>query len=795
MFKNYLVTAIRNVLRHKGYSAINIIGLAIGMACSLLVFLYVWHELSYDRYHPEYERIYRISTQLGPEGNLEGLAGCSENVAGYLRANHPEVEQLFRVQPLRPSTARAGEQAVNVENVMYADNDLLTMFHMPVVQGDAREALTRPMTAVLTREYAEQLFGDEIAVGQTVLMDTTRYEVTAVVENSPSNTHLKFGIIISWATFDLVDQEPWRHSWYGGYFKTYIRLADGADPADFEARIASLIEEHAGETLRQQGRRSFLFLQPVSDIHLNSNVRWEAEPPGNVTYVWILGLVGAMILLIASLNFMNLATARSAGRAAEVGMRKVVGAMRGQLIWQFLGEMIITAGIALALGLVMVDLALPAFNELAGTRFVFGDLLWGAPLMGMLAIVMITGGMAGLYPAFVLSAFRPVKVLKGATVSGDSGKAFRRVVVVTQFVMAIVLVVGSLTVYRQVEYMRSQALGLKLDQKLVIEMPTEAVNYSGHEAIKQEFESHSLVKGATFSTSVPGRWNYQWRCFPTGEEATNTQTINWYGVDRDFIDEYGIELVAGESFGPDCQGAMCEGIILNEAAVSAFGWPSLDEAPGKALFAGNRPVVGVARNFHIKGLQTPVEAMGMFIMSDDFRYLTLSIDASRIDDVVGFVKQKYADLFPGELLNFFFLDQDFDRQYRAETRLGTIFGIFTVLGIVVATLGLFGLASYTAQLRTKEIGIRKVLGASEGNVIRLLTKETLVIVAIAVFLAWPVAYLAGNKWLEQFAFRTNVGWLTLLLAASATLLIAVVSVGYQAIRAARANPVESLRYE
>ncbi|MCX6835373.1 MAG: ABC transporter permease [candidate division Zixibacteria bacterium] len=795
MFKNYLVTAIRNVLRHKGYSAINIIGLAVGMACSLLIFLFVWHELSYDTYHPNYERIYRISTQLGPEGNLEGLAGCSENVAGYLRANHPEVEQLFRVQPLRPSTARVGDQVVPVGNIMYADNDLLTMFHMPVVQGDVREALTRPMTAVLTREYADQLFGDEIAVGQSILIDTTRYEVTAVVENSPSNTHLKFGIIISWATFDLVDIEEWRHSWFGGYFKTYVRLAEGVDPKDFEARIAGLIEEHAGETLRQQGRRSFLFLQPVADIHLNSKVRWEAEPPGNAAYVWILALVGGMILLIASLNFMNLATARSTGRAAEVGMRKVVGAMRGQLIWQFLGEMIITAGIALALGLVMVDLALPAFNELAGTRFSFSDLLWGAPLMGMLGVVLVTGGLAGLYPAFVLSAFRPVKVLKGATVSGDGGKAFRRVVVVTQFVMAIVLVVGSLTVYRQVEYMRSQVLGFKLDQKLVIEMPTEAVNYSSHEAIKQEFESHSLVKGATFSTSVPGRWNYQWRCFPTGEEATNTQSINWYGVDRDFLDEFGIEMVAGERFGPDCRGEMCEGVILNEAAVATFGWSSPEVAPGKGLWEQNRPVVGVARNFHLRGLQTPVEAMGMYIMSDDFRYLTLSVDAADLEGTVDFVKQKYAELFPGEVFNFFFLDEDFDRQYRAETRLGTIFGIFTVLGILVAALGLFGLASYTAELRTKEIGIRKVLGASEGNVIRLLTKETLVIVAIAVFLAWPVAYLAGNKWLEQFAFRTSVGWLTLLLAGGIALLIAVVSVGYQAIRAARANPVESLRYE
>jgi putative ABC transport system permease protein len=794
MLRNYLITAFRNVLRHKGYSAINIAGLAIGMACSLLVFLFVWHELSYDRYHPSHERIYRISTWLGQAGAVEGLAGCSENVAEYLRANYPEVEKVFRIQTNRPATVRAGEQAVMCDNIKYADNDLLSMFNMPVLQGDAREALTRSKTVVLTDEYADILFGDKTAVGQFIDVGGVSYEVTAVVASSPSNTHLKFGIVQSWATFDELEQAPFRHGWYGGFFKTYIRLAESADAADFEARIAPLIEEKAGEGLRSQGRTATLFLQPLADIHLGSNCRYEAEPPGNATYVWILSLVGSIILFIASLNFMNLATARAAGRAAEVGMRKVVGAMRGQLISQFLGETILTALLALGCALVMVDLVLPAFNDLAGTGYRFRDLLAGVPVLGLLSVVLITGGLAGLYPAFVLSAFRPAKVLKGV-MSKRGGKTFRRVVVVTQFVMAIILVVGSLTVYRQVQYMRSQSLGFHPGQKLVIEMPTDAVTWSNFETVKSEFKGQAEIAGAAFSSSLPGRWNYQWYCFPTGEEATNTHTINWYGVDRDFMKEYGIELIAGEDFGSDCQGAMCEGIILNEEAVKTFGWASIDDAPGKGLFAENRPVVGVARNFHLKGLQTPVEAMGMFIMGDDFRYLTLTVDAEAIESTVDAVRKKYAELFPGELFNFFFMDEDFDKQYRAETRLGTIFGVFTALGILVAALGLFGLASYTAQLRTKEIGIRKVLGASEGSVVHLLTRETLVIVAIALVVACPIAYLAGSAWLEQFAYRTSVGWITLLCAGGAAFLIALISVGYQALRAARANPVEALRYE
>jgi len=792
MFRNYLTVAVRNLLRHKGYSAINIVGLAIGMACSMLVFLYVWHELSYDTVYPEYERIYRISTWGGTESDRQGISGCSENVADYLREHRPEVEQVFRIQPERPKTVRTGEKAIQVERIYYGDNELLTMLELPVLHGARDSALARPMTAVVTSSIAAQLFGDANPVGKTILLDTARYEVTAVTEDSRTNTHLKFNIITSWSSMQEAD---WRHHWDGGFFKTYIRLAEGVDPSVFEAQIASLVEENLGEELRQRGRRATLFLQPLADIHFHSNLRWETEPPANITYISVLALVGIVILMIASLNFMNLATARSAGRAAEVGMRKVVGAQRGQLMGQFLGEMIMTACLALGLALIIVDLALPAFNELAATSYRFGDLWAGPPIVGMLAVVVVTGGLAGLYPAFVLSAFRPVKVLKGAVVTGDGGALFRRVIVVMQFVMTIVLVVGSLTVYRQLDYMKHRPLGFDPEQKLVIEMPREVVVYNSHESVKSEFAAHSLVHGAAFSTSVPGRWNYQWRCFPTGEETTNTHTINWYGVDRDFLDEYGIELVAGERFGPDCRGAMCEGIILNEAAVSMFGWLSPEEAPGKSLWAENRPVVGVARDFHLKGLQTPVEPMGMFIMGDDFRYLSLTIDATDLKSVMAFVESKYADLFPGELFNFFFLDQDFDKQYRAEVRLGTIFGVFTALGVVVAALGLFGLASYTAQQRTKEIGIRKVLGASEGSVIRLLTREIFTVVLIANALAWPIAYYAASKWLEGFAYRTSVDWLTLVLAGGAALLIGLASVGYQALRAARANPVEALRYE
>ncbi|PWB76090.1 hypothetical protein C3F09_01220 [candidate division GN15 bacterium] len=791
MLKNYLITAFRNLRRHKGYSVINIAGLAIGMASCLLIYLYVWHELSYDTYHADYDRIYRISTQT----KNRGIAGCSENVADYLRANCPEVERVFRIQNERPAAVRVGDKTIQVENIKHADNDLLSMFRMPLIEGDPRAALVRPMTAVLTRAVADQLFGGGTAVGQTIRIDTLDYEVTGVVANSPTNTHLKFGIITSWASFDMIHQEPFRRTWDGGFFCTYVRLASGVDKSRFESRIASLIEDHAGESLRQRGEQARLFLQPVADIHLHSNLQWEQEPPGNVTYVWVLALVGGMILLIAGLNFMNLASARAAARSAEVGLRKVVGATRSQLLQQFMGEMILTAGIALALATVIADLALPAFNQLAGAQYRFRDILTGPGLPIMICVVVVAGGLAGLYPALILSAFRPVRVLKGATAKGGGGVMFRRIIVAAQFVMAIVLIAGSLTVYSQIDFMRTRSLGFNPEQKLVIEMPTNAVNGTNYKTVKSEFLSHTVAKGATFSSSVPGRWNYQWRTFPFGEEATNTHSVHWYQVDRDFLNEYGIEIIAGSPFGPDCNGAMCEGAIINEAAVATFGWSSPEEALTRKLWTANRPVVGVAKNFHFRGLQTAVEPMGLFIMGEDFRYLTLRLDASDVAAAVNVVRQKYSALFPDKPLSWFFLDQDFDKQYRAEQRLGMIFGIFTALGIFVAALGLFGLASYSAQQRTKEIGIRKVLGATEGSLVGLLTREILLIVAAAIVIALPLAYVAGTKWLEQFAFRTSVGWSTLLLASFAAFAVAVLSVGYQAVRAARANPVESLKYE
>ncbi|UCC43631.1 MAG: ABC transporter permease [Candidatus Zixiibacteriota bacterium] len=792
MIRNYLTVALRNFLRHKGYAAINIVGLAFGMASCLLVLLFVWHELSYDTYHPDHERLYRISTMGGTEADVSLIAGCSENVTPHLRENYPEVEQVFRIQPERPRTVRFNDQAVQVDNIKYAENDLLTMFHMPVIHGSSTGALERPHTVVLTRPIAEQLFGVDNPVGQTIQIDTAHYEITAVVDASPTNTHLKFGIIVSWSS---MQESDWRHSWDGGFFKTYVKLAEGTDPDAFESQIATLIHEQIGERLAENNRQAILFLQPVSDIHLYSHCRWEAEAPGNINNVYIFSVVGLIVLLIACLNFMNLSTARAASRASEVGTRKVVGAARTQLMGQFLGETLLTALLALAIALLLVDVSLPAFNGLAGTGYLFADVFNPVMMMIMGGMVLLVGGVAGIYPAFVLSSHRPAHMLRQTNAGHFGGRNFRRAVVVIQFALAVIMIVGTMTVYKQLDYMREQPLGFDLKQKLVMEMPRGAVTFATHNTMKYEFTNHPAVTAATFSTSVPGRWNYQWRCFPTGEAETNMHTINWYGVDRDFLESYDIELIAGETFLPDCRGAMCEGILLNEAAVRTFGWGSIDETPGKHLWAENRPVIGVIRDFHLKGLQSPVEPMGMFIMGEDFRYLTLSIDVNNLRPAMTFVQETYDELIPDELFNFFFLDEDFDRQYRAEQKLGTIFGAFALLGVMIAGLGLFGMASYSAQLRTKEIGVRKVLGATVGNVVNLLTREIIVLVVTANALAWPVAYLAADEWLATFAYHTSLGWMTFAWAALSALAVAVVAVGYQSFKAARANPVEALKYE
>ena len=576
----------------------------------------------------------------------------------------------------------------------------------------------------------------------------------------------------------------------------YIKLAEGVDADLFQEKIRYLPHQYIGKELEEQGVEFSLIMQPIRDIHLYSHLNWEAEASGNPLYVRIFIGVGLLILLITCMNFINLTTARSANRAGEVGMRKVVGAQRRQLIGQFLGESVLLAAIAMVFSCFFVMLLLPAFNNLLGAKFSWAHMLNPAIVLSLCGIMLFLGVIGGSYPAFFLSAFKPSAVLRGSLRAGTKGVLMRKILVVGQFAISITLIIGTILFEQQLNYMKNTDLGFDKEQKLVIEFDRSIITPSTYESVKTEMLKHPSITGATFSSSVPGRWMYLWQMWPYGERDTNSQLINCFQVDYDFLHEYDIELVAGRYFqkemGTDQPGV---GNILNEAAVRTFGWNSVEEVLGKDITDENSPVIGVVKDFHFRGLQNKVEPLLMFVMVEDFRYISLTVNTENLSETLAFIDQKYQELYPNTIYEYFFLDKDFDMQYWAEEQIGKIFSIFTFFGIFIACLGLLGLASFVAEQRTKEIGIRKVLGASVSGIVVMLSREFVKWVLLANIIAWPLAWLGMNYWLRDFAYRIDITITPFIVSGLLALIIAFVTVSVQTFKAGRANPVQSLNYE
>jgi len=791
LIKNYLTIALRNIIRHKGNSAINIVGLAVGMACCVLISLFVWSELTYDACYEGSERIYRICTHKLSSGQELFFAGTSAMVTPILKERFPEVEAIaYYLRGEGSSVVRRGNMAFMEQRIMQTQTDIFKVLGTRFIAGNPETALDRPGTAVLTSSMAEKYFGDEDPLGQTLQIDAAMYEITGVTEVLPENTHLKIDILCTSET-SAAEQEPWMTSWINSVMLTYVRLRPGVVAADFEEQIAGLAHEYGAEQLAERGETIRYFLQPIEEVHLGPQFRWEAEAGGNPLHVYGLATVGLLILLIATANFMNLSTARSAGRAAEVGVRKVAGARRGQLFAQFMGESALLVGIAVVAALLLVELALPQFNEIAGTAFTAGSLLQLPVMVVLLLSIAIVGLLAASYPALFLSRFDPVRVLKSGVAIGTRRSALRKTLVVGQFAICAALLIGIITVEGQLEHMKNRSLGFEKDRRLVIEMPRTRFSYDNRDSFKSEFLRNPAIVGATYSTSVPGRDNYKWITCLAGREQETSRRVNWYIADTDFIDEFGLEIVAGR--GPRPGDSPNENWI-NEAAVAAFGWTSADEALGQHLNQETRTIVGVVRNFHYRGLQSEIEPFALGI-GDLGGYMTLRLGTTDYRETVAGVRATFKELFPDGVFQYFFLDADFDRQYRSEDRLAGVLSVFTSLGILVACFGLFALAAFMAERRTKEVGIRKVLGASVPGLASLLTREFMVLVLVANLIAWPLAYLALDRWLQGFAYRITIGWGVFVVSGVLTLLIAMTAAGYQAFRAARANPVEALRYE
>jgi putative ABC transport system permease protein len=796
MIKNYLKIALRNFQRYKGYSLINIVGFAIGMAVCLMILIYVRHELSYDKYHTDGERIYRIIQDIQSQTSNRIFAAVSPMVAPTLKEEFPQVENAARVLSTGPRLVKRGEKLFYESRFMFADQDLLDVLTIPLIWGDPKVALTRPWTLIISQRMALKYFGRDNPVGETLELDQREFEITGVAVDHPENTHLKYDWI---ASMETLAQWSEMTNWYSTMFYTYLKVKPNVDMDDFSKKVVHLADKYVADRLVPRRVSYNYSLQSLSDIHLHSPVRFDVEPTGNAAYIYIFSFVGFFILLIACLNFMNLSTAQSTKRAKEVGLRKVVGAQKSQLVNQFLGESLLVSLLSLGLAVVIAKLTIPFITRMTGIALNFGQLLTPWIMLSMIGGSILVGLAAGTYPALVLSAFKPVATLKGILRRETRGFALRTVLVVFQFVISVILIFGTLVMSRQFDFMKNQYLGFSKEQKFVLPLRGSISIRDNYESVKDQFSNHMAITGATASSSVPGRSFSSFSISIVGEEDERVQDMYHFYYDHDFIPNYEIEMVAGRAFQKDMSTDIRGAFLINEAAVAAFGWNSPEDALGKRLrtgFGGRvNPIIGVTKNFHYRGLQNEVEPLIMEFQPDVFRYITLTLDISSLKESMAFVESQWKILFAGKPYESFFLDTDFDRQYRADEQVGRIFSIFTVLGLFIACLGLLGLASFTAASRTKEIGIRKVLGASAAGIVLMLSKQFTKWVLLANAIAWPVAYYVMFRWLKNFAYRTDINIFIFIVSGLLVLGVAIITISFQTIRAANTNPADSLRYE
>jgi putative ABC transport system permease protein len=791
MFKNYLKIAFRNIVRHKGYSFINIAGLSIGTACCIVILLYIVAELNYDKYHVDKDRIFRVSQVEKTENHTSIDPVTAPPLAPALKANFPEVEIAARILPVNRRIVKYKDKTFYEGSVMYADQDIFNILTIPFLEGDRENSLNRPGTMVISKRTAEKYFGEESPINKTIQVNNREFEITGVAANSPENTHMKYDLI---AALKFEEEPAYLSNWMRHAIYSYIKLAPNVDIERFEKKMCRIGDKYAKETFDKMGYTYTFFLQAVPDLHLYPCPHGEPEPPGDPLRLYIFAAVGVLILLIACFNFMNLTTARSASRAKEIGIRKVTGARRIQLIRQFLSESFLMAFLAIFLALILVEISMPFIKNLTGMTFTSKDILrHGMPVL-IFGLLLIVGFVSGSYPAFILSRFKPVLTLKGHSYK-KSGCTVRKILVVGQFTISIILIIAALMVKQQLDFMKNRNLGFEKEQKLVLPVRGNASIEKNYESVKNEFLKHHGISTASVSSQVPGQDLSSWYTKLMGEDDEKSQSIGYLFFDRDFISHFNIKLIAGRDFRKTDSK---EVFIINESALTAFGWNSPEQAVGKQIGTGFRmkgPIVGVTKNFHYQGLQNAVAPLIMAKIPLTFNKIILTVDTENLEETLAFVKKKWQELFPGNPLEYFFLDDNFNRQYRAEEQIGSMMAVFTLLGLFIACLGLFGLAAFMAEQRTKEIGIRKILGSSVPEIVLLLSREFTKWVLLANIIAWPVAYYVVNKWLQHFAYRTPLGIGTLILAAVITLLIAWLTVSYQSIKAATANPVEALRYE
>ncbi len=792
MIRNYIKTAFRNLWRHKGFSFINITGLAIGLTAFMLIFMYVHFELSYDRFHANADQIYRLNVDIksSPTETIQ-TAGSTMPMGPALKTDFPQVVEDTRIM-FGGMLVKVNNQVFNENNVAYAEPSLFKVFSLTMVAGNPETALKYPFSVVLTQTAAKKYFGSADPMGQRLLIDN-QYpaQVTGVIKDIPENSQLKCDLMYSVSSLKIYPGrlENWGN--FGNY--TYLLLQKGANPAQLEAQFPAFLKRHISEANRKGGQNYNLYLEPLKKMYLDPR----DGLGGNINNIYIFSIIALFVLLIAAINFINLTTARATERAREVGIRKVVGAVRGQLTLQFLGESVILCLIAFVIAALLVSALLPMFNQLSG-KVVGHNILENGFAFDLLAIALLIGIAAGAYPALALSGFKPVSVLKGRFSSSAQGTLLRKGLVVFQFTISIVLIVGTLVVYNQLTYMRSQPLGFQKDQLLSIDFGGDSAVVANYKVLKNEFKTIPNVTAVTISHGMPG-----WGSANAHSELENNQgtmqpiNINMYDVDYDFIHTYGLKVVAGRAFSPDFTADTAKSIVINEATARALGYRSPGDAVGKKFSQWGREgqIVGVVQDFHYRSLQENIAPLNMRVNPSNARLLTLKISADNVHATVAAIEAKWKQLAPQRPFSYVFVNENFNRQYASEERFGKLFLYFAVLAIFISCMGLLGLASYSTLQRTREIGIRKVLGASIPAIVNMLSKEFLLLVFIAAVIAFPVSWYGMHDWLSGYAYHINIGWMIFAAAGLLAFVIAIGTVSFHAIKAALANPVKSLRSE
>jgi putative ABC transport system permease protein len=807
MIKNYIKTAFRSLMKNKGFTFINVLGLALGLATCLLIVFYVFDELSYDRYNDKAGRIYRVNNEIKFGGLEHSYAVTPSPAAAALKSDFPEIEQVARMRDRGGNQVRKGTQDIQEDKMVFADNTIFDVFTLPMIAGDSKNALVAPHTVVITEDMAKKYFGHINAVGEVLrINDTVLYKVTGVIKNIPQQSHFHFDFYLSMPTI----AESRETTWFNNNFSTYILFKPGADISRFKTKMPEFIEKHAGDQLQAALHMDFKTFEksggyfrfnliPLTKIHLESSSIDELEPNGNIVYVYIFSAVAIFVLLIACVNFMNLSTARSSNRAREVGVRKVLGSPRSALILQFLTESVMVTLVGALIALFGAWAFLGLFNHVSGKELTVTPQIFAWLLPALFVIIIVVGCLAGSYPAFYLSGFQPIQVLKGKLAAGFKNSWLRSFLVVFQFFISIFLIIGTLVIKNQLNYIQSRDLGYNRDHILIIKN-TWALG-TGTKAFKQEVKQLAGVKNAAYSNGLPTDQTTNSSSFfkdPVADAKRAVLTYDW-NIDEDFIPALGIKMAAGRNFSKDMAGDTAA-VIINEAFAKLINYPNpvnqplYEPADATITKTIKLKIIGVMKNFNFKSLRENITPM-LFSYSNDPGRLVVHIHSDNIPLLLGQLKNAWQKVSPNRQFSYSFMDEDFDALYRSEQRMGAIFMAFTTLAIIIACLGLFGLAAYAAEQRTKEIGIRKVLGADVPAIVNLLSKDFIRLVIIAIAIATPLAWWIMHSWLQSFAYRQNIQWWVPVTAGVSAIAIAFITVSFQSIKAALTNPVKSLKAE